>query len=312
MSAPLVLVTGAVTHEERAQLIDAAPGVRLEFTERAGTDPDLLAVAEGLVGSPDAVELARAPRLRWVHSWAAGVDGIAADGVLPEPIASGRVLLTAAKGSGAAPLAEHVLLLLLMLTRDVPRWQRAQGERHWDRYQHGELLGARLGIIGAGRAGHELTTRAAAFGMDVLQVRRGHDRAELEALLTTSDAIAVTAPATSETIGMLGDAEFALCERHPYYVCVSRGGIADDRALLRALRSGQLAGAGLDAHSTEPLPQDSPFWHEPHVVVTPHNAATTRATRRRGLDVLTHNLAVFAAGGITGRFDGVVDPSAGY
>ncbi|WP_432504493.1 NAD(P)-dependent oxidoreductase [Kineococcus arenarius] len=312
MSAPLVLITGAVTPDERAQLIGATPGLQLAFTERAGTDPDLLAVAEGLVGSPDAGELARAPRVRWVHSWAAGVDGIAAGGVLSEPIASGRVLLTAAKGSGAVPLAEHVLLLLLMLTRDVPRWLRAQEARHWDRYQHGELFGSRLGVIGSGRAGSELTARAAAFGMEVVQLRRGYDRAELETLLTTSDAIAITAPATRQTIGMLGDAEFALCARNPYYVCVSRGGIADDGALLRALRSGQLAGAGLDAHSTEPLPEDSPFWGEPHVIVTPHNAATTRATRQRGLDMLAHNLAVFASDGITGRFDGVVDPSAGY
>ncbi|MBB2899260.1 phosphoglycerate dehydrogenase-like enzyme [Kineococcus radiotolerans] len=312
MSGPSVLVTGPVSAAERSQLTAAAPGLRLTFQDRPGSDPAALAATDGLVGSPTLEDLSSAPRLRWVHSWAAGVDGVLVGGRLPHPFASGQVLLTSAKGNGAVPLAEHVVLLLLVLSRDFPRWQRAQSLRRWDRYEHGELFGSRVGIIGAGRAGREVELRARAFGMTVVGLRRHHTRAELEDLLATSDALVVTAPATAETVGMLGEAEFARCARRPYYVCVSRGGVADDDALLRALRSGQLAGAGLDAHAVEPLPPDSPFWAEPNVVITPHNAATTAATRRRGLEILEHNLAAFAAGGPPGDFRGVVDADGGY
>src|ERR671938_76545 len=108
-----------------------------------------------------------------------------------------------------------------------------------------------------------------------------HDR--LHEFLGQSDFVVVTAPRTPETAGMLGEAEFRAMKPSAYYVCFSRGGIAEDGALLRALREGWIAGAGLDAHAREPLPADSPFWDLPNVVITPHNAASSRAVRERGI-----------------------------
>jgi phosphoglycerate dehydrogenase-like enzyme len=92
-------------------------------------------------------------------------------------------------------------------------------------------------------------------------------------------------------------------------VCVSRGGIADDDALLTALREGRIAGAGLDAHAVEPLPVDSPFWSLPNVIVTPHDGATTASTQRRGVDVFVGNLDRFVRGE---PLRNVVDKHAGY
>ena len=93
---------------------------------------------------------------------------------------------------------------------------------------------------------------------------------------------------------MLGEAEFRAMKPSAYFVIFSRGGIADDAALLQALQEGWIAGAGIDAHGQEPLPADSPFWTAPNTIITPHNGATTRQTRQRGVDIFVDNLRRYA------------------
>jgi phosphoglycerate dehydrogenase-like enzyme len=134
-----------------------------------------------------------------------------------------------------------------------------------------------------------------------------HDR--LHEMLGRSDFVVVTAPKTPETTGMLGESEFRAMKPSAYYICYSRGGIADDAALLRALREGWIAGAGLDAHSTEPLPPDSPFWSLPNVIVTPHGGAATPSTRQRGIAIFLENLRRYQAGQ---PLLNVIDKDAGY
>ncbi|MEV0354065.1 NAD(P)-dependent oxidoreductase [Nonomuraea sp. NPDC050680] len=195
-----------------------------------------------------------------------------------------------------------------------------QSERRWDRHVHGELAGRTVGLYGLGNAGLDLAAKAKAFHMRVLGMRRrsgtpvpgvdellGQD--EFPRLLVESDFVVVTAPLTAATAGRFGREEFAAMKRTACFVCVSRGGIADDEALLDALRQGEIAGAGLDAHSVEPLPQDSPFWALPNVIVTPHNGATTHETARRGFDILLDNVARFARGA---PLRNIVDKTAGY
>ena len=108
---------------------------------------------------------------------------------------------------------------------------------------------------------------------------------------------------------MLGEAEFRAMKPSAFYICFSRGGIADDAALLRALNQGWIAGAGLDAHSQEPLPPDSPFWSAPNTIVTPHNGATTPGTRQRGVNIFVDNLRRYRAGN---TLHNIVDKQAGY
>jgi phosphoglycerate dehydrogenase-like enzyme len=131
----------------------------------------------------------------------------------------------------------------------------------------------------------------------------------LHELLAQSDFVVMTAPRTPETRGMLGEAEFRAMKPSAFYICFSRGGIADDVALLRALNEGWIAGAGLDAHSQEPLPPDSPFWSAPNTIVTPHNGATTPGTRQRGVNIFVDNLRRYLAG-VT--LHNIVDKQAGY
>ncbi len=236
----------------------------------------------------------------------------------PEMVAS-PVVCTSCKGNGAIPLAEHAMMLMLMLNRDAPRWARAQAEHRWDHWSHPELNGLTCGIIGLGHSGQDLALKCQAFHMRVLGIRRTlrptpqvdalfpHER--LHDFLAEADFVVVTAPRTPETVGMLGAAEFRAMKRSAHYICFSRGGIADDGALLTALREGWIAGAGLDAHGEEPLPPDSPFWDLPNAIVTPHNGASTPMTRQRGVDIFVENLRRYQAGE---TLLNVIDKQAGY
>ena len=269
-----------------------------------------------LVGASPADDLRRFPSLRWVHSTAAGVDGWLAPGLLPD-----RVTLTSAAGNGAIPLAEHALLLMLMISRDAPRWARAQHRHEWERRVHGELAGARLGIIGYGNSGKDLARKALACHMEVQALRRqgsGEQDGDvrmlygdqgLRDLLATSDMIVVTAPLTSRTDGMIGADEIARMRRGSALIVISRGGIVDEAALVEALHSGHLGGAGIDAHATEPLPGDSPLWDAPGAIVTPHNAATTPGTADRGRGIMLDNVGRWVRGE---QLRNVVDREAGY
>lgn len=289
-----ILVTGTRPVELDDLIREAAGDADLRFAQTV--DERMLADAEVVAGRLSGAQVLSAPRLRWVHSWAAGVDG----DLSPELAASGAVL-TSSAGNGAVPLAEQAMLLMLMLDRDAPRWMRSQQEHRWDRYEHGELAGRTLGIIGLGNSGSDLARKARSFHMRVVGVRRdahlpvdGVDRIvppeKLIELLPECDFVVVTAPLTDSTRGLFGAEQFAAMKRTAFWICVSRGGIADDEALLDALRSDRIAGAGLDAHGIEPLPADSPFWDLPNVIVTPHNGATTAATTARGVALFAENL----------------------
>ncbi|MFI6674482.1 D-2-hydroxyacid dehydrogenase [Kribbella sp. NPDC050470] len=295
-----------------ARFQETAPDVDFRFVDTLDDAADVFGEMEAVIGRVRPDVLAKAPRLRWVHSPSAGVD---AD-LTPEMKAS-PVVLTSSAGNGGISLAEHSILLMLMLDRDVPRWMRAQADRRWDHYRHGELAGKTVGIYGLGNSGLDLARKAKAFHMRVLGVRRRpelpspdvDELCDFDLLLAESDFVVVTAPRTPATAGVFDRGAFARMKETAYFICISRGGIADDDALLEALQSGQIAGAGLDAHGVEPLPADSPFWSLPNVIVTPHNGATSHGTARRGEEIVLENLRRFVAGE---PLHNVVDKAAGY
>jgi phosphoglycerate dehydrogenase-like enzyme len=310
-----VLVTGQFSPENMQRMRQAAPSADLRFVPRLTDVDDGLADVDAIAGTIKAGHLSRAPKLKWVHSWAAGAD----NDLFPEMLQS-PVVLTSSTGNGAIPLAEHSMLLMLMLNREVPRWMRAQTERKWDRFTHPELNGLTVGIFGLGNSGSDLALKAKAFHMRVLGLRRNADRVvagvdrmfsadQLHAFLAESDFVVVTAPSTPDTLGVFDAAAFKAMKPSAYFICISRGGIAVDDDLLQALREGWIAGAGLDAHGIEPLPAESPFWSLPNVIVTPHNGATTPGTAQRSVEIFIDNLQRYVAGK---PLHNVVDKSAGY
>jgi phosphoglycerate dehydrogenase-like enzyme len=296
-----VFVTGEFGDARAAAVRAAAPDARIRHFATDKEAASAIEEADVLGGGVSAADFPRAKNLRWVHSWAAGPD----KQLFPAFVAS-DVMLTCCKGNGAIPLAEHAMMLMLMLNRDMIGWVRAQDERRWDHRYHAELNGMTCGIIGTGYSGVDLAAKARAFHMRTIGLRRRdqptphfdrmYARDELAQFLAASDFVVVTAPLTPDTRGMLGEAEFRAMKKSAYYICFSRGGIADDAALLRALQDGWIAGAGLDAHGQEPLPADSPFWTAPNTIITPHNGATTQATRDRGFQIFVDNLGRWCRG----------------
>ncbi|MHA3979105.1 D-2-hydroxyacid dehydrogenase [Halovulum sp. GXIMD14794] len=299
----------------RKRLEAEAPGYTFAYLDKAADLKDRIHEADIVAGAVPPEALARATsRLKWVQSWAAGPD----TQLYPAFVAS-DIRLTCCKGNGAVPLAEHAMMLMMMLQRDAVQWLDDQRAHRWGRRTHGELLGKTCAILGTGHSGQDLALKAKAFHMRTLGLRRSADPLpnfdrmyapeDLHAFLAEADFLVVTAPRTPTTVGLLGKAEFAAMKPGAYYVCFSRGGIADDAALLEALQSGHLAGAGLDAHDVEPLPEDSPFWDAPNTIVTPHNGASTTGTHTRGLEILIENLRRHRAGE---ELYNLIDKQAGY
>lgn len=311
----VILVSADVPEDRLADIAAAAPGATILHGKDASGFESQLPLADVVAGSLPARSLPLAEKLKWLHSWAAGPD----HQLYPDFVAH-PALLTSSAGNGAVPLAEHAMLLMLMLNRNALRWIESQRNSKWDRFTHGELNGLTLGIIGAGHSGQDLALKAKAFHMRVLGLRRSdkpaanfdafYTRDDLHDMLAQCDFLVVTAPLTPETRGMIDAAALAAMKPSACVVCFSRGGIIDDAALLAALRDGTIAGAGLDAHGVEPLPPDSPFWTLPNTIITPHNGATTEATRERGFQIFLENLRRY----VEGRNDLVnrVDKQAGY
>ena len=263
-----------------------APGVELVH---ATSDAELEA---GLQGAEVAyswrirgAHLARAPALRWIHSPATGVGELLSPELLASP-----VLLTNSRGVDARPIAEHVLALVLALSRKLPQAARRQAERAWAQEEFarappGLLRGKVLGLVGLGEIGREVAALAGALGLRVRAVRRRPDaprppqveevRGEdgLEWLLRGADVLVLAAPSTPRTRGLLGARALAWLPRGAVLVNVGRGDLVDEAALVAALRTGALGGAGLDVVAQEPLPPDSPLWDAPGVLLTPHTAS---------------------------------------
>jgi phosphoglycerate dehydrogenase-like enzyme len=299
--ADVVIVRGGQGERAVEQVRAAHPGVVVASAE----DADALRAATVAAGRLTDDEVARMPNLAWVHSWAAGVESDVGPALRRRATEAGTgpgaVTVTSSAGNGAIPLAEQALLLMMMLCRQTPRWADAQREHRWERFTHDELHGRTVGIYGYGNVGRELAVRARAFGMSVVGLRRRPaepgdpvDRMlppdAVDELAAVSDYLVVAAPLTDQTAGAIGLPTLRQLGPQGHLVVVSRGGIVREPDLVTALRDGVIAGAGLDAHATEPLPPGSPLWDLPRTIVTPHNGATTPSTADRGTAIFLDNL----------------------
>jgi len=256
------------------------PDVQFAFCPDRANLAAEIADADVFFGWPNRAEFLAAKKLRWVQSPSSGVDIFLS---IPE-LRDGDVLLTSARGTHGACLAEHALALIFAFTRGIKGSVLAQQQRQWAirdlRPRVVELTGSTLGIIGFGVVGRALAKRAQVFDTRILAVdmlpgekpayvERLEGLEGLEALLRESDYIVVTVPRTPLTIGMIGAAQLALVKPTALLIGISRGGIINEAALVEALRAGRLAGAGLDGVDHEPLPADSPLWGLENVLITP-------------------------------------------
>jgi phosphoglycerate dehydrogenase-like enzyme len=244
---------------------------------------------------------ANAPRLKWVHAFGTGVDGIADQDTLARD-----VLITSTKGIHGPPVAEAALASMLALSRDLPRSVRAQDRRAWDKWRMRLLHRKTVGILGVGAIAQALAPRCQAMGMTVVGISRaprpaaGFDRmvarAELEQAAGEFDYLVLLLPLEPDTRHIVGERVLAAMKPTSYLINVARGGVLDDAALVRALEGRKLAGAALDVFDQEPLPADHPFWRMPNVIITPHFGGYYDRYVEDSADQICRNLERFLAG----------------
>lgn len=246
--------------------------------------------------------LERAAKLRFVQSISAGTDQYDR-----AALRARGIRLASAAGVNAEAVAEHAIALLLALARLLPEAVRNQDRRVWRGMigeigrREQELAGKTLLLVGLGRIGARIAFLARAFGMRVVGVRRDpasgaagaeevHGLDALDRLLPTADVLLLACPLTPETENLVDARRLALLRPGALFVNVARGRCVDEEALVRALQSGRLSAAAIDVAREEPLPQTSPLWSAPNLLITPHSAGETRAYEDRVLDLMLDNL----------------------
>ncbi len=295
---------------------------RLKFTRKtvkslSEIPPDVLATVDILytnllVPEPDTV-----PRLRWIQSHSAGVESLLAQPLL----AAEDIIITTTSGMHATTMAELTFAMILAFARKLPLMLRYQQKAEWpaDRFSvllPRELRGSTLGILGYGSLGRELARVAQAFGMKILATKRDVMRPAIvneylvpgtgdpegtlverlypseatKSMVALCDFVVITLPLTAKTRGLVNQDVLSAMKKTAVLINVGRGGLVDEEALIKALQSGQIAGAGLDVFAQEPLPASSPLWKLDNVIISPHIAGNTDHYNESAAEVFLQNL----------------------
>jgi phosphoglycerate dehydrogenase-like enzyme len=297
--APPVLAASAawqdLTRLGELDYYDTLPGSEERLIARIGASGVVLNIRSS--SRFTAGVFAACPNLRLLSLWGTGTDHVD----LAAAAARG-ILVTNTPGVSAVSIAEHALALLFAVARNLPRMDAATRRGEWPRGQSMELRGKTCGVIGLGAIGREFARLARAIGMRVLGWTRrpapieGVELVSLEDLYRASDVVSVHLRLSPESAGFLGAREFALMKPGAILINTARGAIVDEAALLAALQSGRIAGAGLDVFAAEPLPKDHPLFALENVVLTPHCAGITPEALGAGLRMSVANIQAFLEG----------------
>src|SRR5450432_76516 len=279
--------------------------------------------AEIAIGStlpPD--QLARARRLRWVHSPAAAVHQF----MVPEFIAS-PTQLTNGRAVFGATVAEHVIALMLALARQLPACARFQAQRIWGQQllwnaeaRPRTIAGDTLGLVGVGAIGAAVAQRAKGLGMDVIAMRKHPEKPGenvravygsegINKFLSQSDFVVVAAHVTPDSRNLINAETLAQMKPTSCLINVGRGVLVDEIALTKALQTKQIASAALDVFEEEPLAPDSPLWALENLFITPHCAGFIENLWERHVEEISANLVRYLSGQPLG---GLVDKVLGY
>ena len=277
--------------------------------------------AEAVFGgfSPERLRavIAATPKVRWVHTFSAGVDRH-----VPELAGRDDVMLTNNTGAYDIPIAEHVIAMIFAAAKRVPEHLAAQGRSEWQReVPHAEVRDATLVILGMGSIGSELARLAGGVGMRVIGIRRDPSRPggpgvervvapeRFAEVVREADYLAVTAALTPKTTGMVSAAIIRALKPTAWLINIARGPIVDEAALATALTERRIGGAALDVFETEPLPATSPLWLLDNAILTPHISNSSPKVRERSLALVVENVRRFKAGE---PLLNLVDRSVGY
>ena len=310
-----IVLLSAEENKDSLLALAAQEGVEVQWVDTAG---DMDAQASGcrnavaVIASPSAfpIELARAcPKLKLVQVSSAGTDrmDLQALGELGIRVANNG-------GGNAVAVAEHTIALIVGVYRKLrlqfesvmARNWAGDVREEWFRQAH-ELTGKTVGIVGAGRIGREVAQRLQGWDCDLIysdafqlpedeEARLKLDCVSLDTLLSTSDVVTLHVPLTKQTRAMIGDRELRNMKASAILINACRGPVVDEAALIRALRDGAIAGAGLDVLEEEPTPPDNPLLDMENVLVTPHMASLSQEAFEKSRRFAIENGARVAAG----------------
>jgi phosphoglycerate dehydrogenase-like enzyme len=245
--------------------------------------------------------IAASKKLKWIH-W--GYTGL--DRLRPFESVWHQLSITTSKGIMAGTIADYVIVVIHLLHRDFLRVMKNQMNKVWERWPFNNPRGKTVGIVGLGSIGKEVSRRARFFGMKVIGlVRRPislddvdsvYLQTELKEFLGRSDIVVLSVPLTPETRGFIGEEALSWMKPKSYLINVARGRIVEEEALVRAIKSGHLAGAALDAFVQEPLSPDSELWSLDNVIITPHLSGFVRDYPEWVVDLFCENLERFVEG----------------
>jgi len=280
-----------------------------------------VSTADALIGMCSADLIKAGPELRWIHILSAGVEYCD----LTSKVKERNILVTNMQRVTSGPIAEHVIALLLSLSRNLKHYMTQQSLENWDQPPFGtgsawELQGRTLMVVGLGGIGTAVAERAHAMGMHVTAIRNssrdGPDFVdyvglsnELLNLAAEADVVVNALPLTPSTEELFDADFFFSMKEEAFFINVGRGKSVVTSDLIAALEDGKIAGAGLDVVDPEPLPEGHPLWSAPNVVITPHIAASSDRNAERVAIVVREIIRRYAAGE---RVYSIVNVDKGY
>lgn len=293
-----------------------AAGNTVEAFQNAAGDADVILLWGGSMNVFQQV-FRQAERLRWVHSRAAGLDGVLFPALVQSP-----VTLTNGRGVFSQSLGEFALASVLYFAKDLRRMVRNQMAGRWEQFDVDEISAQTAGIVGYGDIGQACAKRFKAMGMRVLAVRRRPELSAgdpnvdevcgfdgLESMLCECDYVVAAAPLTPQTKSMISTAQLRAMKPSAILINIGRGPVVDEPALIQALDSGTIRGAALDVFDTEPLPDGHPYYRMEQVLLSPHCADHTRDWLDQAMLFFLNNFQRYASGQ---PLLNIVDKANGY
>ena len=301
-----IISTDNLSVKEQEKIRAVSKNIDLQIVP--DTTSPALEEAEVIIGNIDASMLQRAKKLKWVQVLHAGVEN------MPKEMITHPLVLTNMQKVFAPVIAESAIALLLSLTRGlvqfaIPNFQQKKwGSRPPENIKLDDLYNKTIGIVGMGGIGSETARRLHyGFNMRVLAtdakpmhkpdfVEELHDPTWFMEMVPKVDVLMSAAPLTKETKEMFNEQVFSKMKPDSYFINVSRGGLVKQDALIDALKSKKIRGAGLDVVSPEPLPADNPLWTCPNLVITGHNSTVADSRYERMFGLLMENVRRYTLG----------------
>lgn len=319
----LIMGEGMQSTAQITQVREALPeGVTLIVGDNKEKLEPYFAETVAVAGWIRTVWLLEMPKLEWAQQWWVGTDWLARfPSLIEHPFR-----LTNMGGTSATQMTEHIFAMMLTHVRNLRHAIEAQNAGVWSRLYHpqdadkhidqpfsqpwtrfDELGGKTLLILGAGGIGARTAKIGDAFDMHVIGIRNNPSKSlpyvsemfgmdQLHAVLPRADFIVIILPFTEATKNLIGKAEFDLMKPSAYFINVGRGGIVDEDALLDALRTGSISGAASDVFEEEPLPEDSPLWHEKNLLITSHYGGASIRHEERAFPIFLENIGRWQRG----------------